>query len=745
MIWWKQLFTKKPLAQLLAEAEGDNRLRRVLGKIGLTSLGVGAIIGAGIFVMTGRVAAQDAGPAILLSFVVSGVGCLFAAMCYSEFASMAPVAGSAYTYAYTTIGELLAWIIGWDLVLEYAMACACVAASWAKYFNAFLNAYHFPIVPDYLMHDPFSPGGAWLNLPAALITLAVTVVLVIGIKESATTNAVLVGIKVGVILFVIFAGIAFVNPSNWTGIPARDRIRAEEQLAPILTQETRDTVEKVLGEIDGLPGDVAVRAELSRQLQNKLWGESRTYIPVPDKQDASEGGEEAWQKKVEEIRKEWGKKADERTKLLTFQVLALFNKKSAEAEGETPAEVQERLIKARQKRLKAAVDSELKQWKITEAEDLAKKEAIDKEQETDLPKTAEDKTVANAILVAVEKKAPEKATEKWGLLGHLGINKWLVPIDNTIRGPFAPYGLAGIIFGASIVFFAYIGFDAISTHAEEARNPKYDVPFAILGSLAICTVLYIGVAAVITGMVPYHDIDPEAAVSTAFLQKAATSNNVMLRYAGGLIAAGGLAGMTSVLLITFLSQARIFLAMARDGLLPPAIFGAIHPRFRTPHISTMLTGGIIAVVAAFTPILALEEMVSIGTLMAFVIVCAAVLLLRYQSPNAERPFRTPMLWLVAPLGILVNLIMMLFLPIVTWLRLVVWLVVGLAIYFGYGMWNSTLRHPAPGGPSPSGHGGEGPHLAPSTAGSPGAHFRSPDAPAYTDPPRDIDPRVKGKD
>jgi len=230
----------------------------------------------------------------------------------------------------------------------------------------------------------------------------------------------------------------------------------------------------------------------------------------------------------------------------------------------------------------------------------------------------------------------------------------------------------------------------VSTHSEEAKRPARDVPIAIIASLVVCTALYIGVAAVLCGMVPYYKINPDAAVANAFTQRGIEQNSPLLLGASGLISVGALAGMTSVLLITFLSQARIFLAMARDGLLPRRVFGAIHEKFRTPHISTMLTGGVIAVVAAITPILKLEEMVNIGTLMAFVIVCAAVMVLRLQRPDAPRPFKTPLIWVVGPLGILVNLIMMLFLPIDTWLRLVVWLVVGLCIYFFYGMSRSTI-------------------------------------------------------
>lgn len=513
---WKQLFATKSLETLLAEMAGENRLRRVLGPIALTSLGVGAIIGAGIFVMTGRAAALDAGPAIMLSYVVAGLGCAFAAFCYAEFASMVPVAGSAYTYAYATLGELFAWIIGWDLILEYAMGCATVAASWSGYFNEFLLAFTGREVPFQWCNDPFTVSGTGpdavrgvFNLPAVVIMAVVTVVLVVGIRESATTNAVLVMVKLAVVLFVIFVGWGYINRANWTSIPVTAR------------------------------------------------------------------------------------------------------------------------------------------------------------------------------------HIPEDPAEGWGVLGLLGLNRWLLPVDDSTRTPFSPYGISGIMLGASIVFFAYIGFDSISTHSEEARKPQRDVPIGILVSLTLCTVLYILVAAVITGMEPYHEIDIKAAVAAAFRRRAAQENSGLLNAAAGLIATGALAGMTSVLLVTFLSQARIFLAMARDRLLPPSVFGTIHPRFRTPHLSTMLTGAIICVVAALTPIRKLEEMVNIGTLMAFVIVCAAVLILRIKRPDAERPFRCPAVYVVAPLGIVVNFLMTLFLPWDTWVRLVVWLAIGLVIYFSYGFRHSV--------------------------------------------------------
>jgi amino acid transporter len=608
-MFWKQLFATKSLEILQAEVKGENRLRRVLGPVSLTALGVGAIIGAGIFVMSGRVAAQDAGPAVVLSFVVAGIGCLFAALCYAEFASMAPVAGSAYTYAYATLGELFAWIIGWDLVLEYAMACACVAASWSKYLNEFLLFFGLQ-VPAHLCADPFSTPGAWINLPALLITLMVTVILVIGIRESATTNAVLVAVKVGVVLFVLAAGIGFVSMRNWTEVPVTDRVLPEELLIPAQAKEVVEAKEHLSGEA-----------------------------------------------------------AKTRTRQIADQALAAYK-------------VGHR---------KEVAEQMFKEGRHSAAEAAAMAQQAEREYGAKLPRDAADKALVAEILTQAREKAPEKATDKWGVLGLMGLNRKLESIDDAVRSPFMPYGLAGIIFGASIVFFAYIGFDAISTQAEEAKKPQRDVPIAILASLVLCTLLYIGVAAVITGMMPYPEISSEAAVAAAFRQKAAGAANAgFLRWAALLISIGALAGMTSVLMITFLSQARIFLAMARDRLLPPGIFAAIHPRFRTPHRSTMLTGGLISLVAAFTPITKLEEMVNIGTLMAFVIVCAAVLLLRIRRPHAERPFRTPFLFVFGPLGIVVNLIMMLFLPLDTWIRLVVWLIVGLVIYFSYGMWHSVV-------------------------------------------------------
>jgi APA family basic amino acid/polyamine antiporter len=311
--------------------------------------------------------------------------------------------------------------------------------------------------------------------------------------------------------------------------------------------------------------------------------------------------------------------------------------------------------------------------------------------EKDLPTTDRDIAVAKAVLDKAKAKAPALINDKWGMVGQIGINKTLEKVDDAARSNFMPYGISGVMVGAALVFFAFIGFDSISTHSEEAIKPQRDVPFGIMASLGICTLLYVAVAGIITGMVPYPDIDVNAAVASAFTDRGAKDGNGLLNAAGGLIAAGALAGMTSVLLITFLSQARVFLAMARDGLVPSSIFGAVHAKFKTPHISTMITGGLMMVVAAFTPILKLEEMVNIGTLFAFVVVCSAVLILRIRRPEANRPFRTPLVYVVAPAGILVNLTLMFFLAPDTWIRLVVWLGIGLCIYFTFGIRNSVMR------------------------------------------------------
>jgi APA family basic amino acid/polyamine antiporter len=335
--------------------------------------------------------------------------------------------------------------------------------------------------------------------------------------------------------------------------------------------------------------------------------------------------------------------------------------------------------------------------RVEKVEDEVKKRfhRVDEEDKLKLNNiSAEDERRAAMVLKAAEGEAEKSTVENWGLLGAIGLDKSLAKVDNSTRTKFTPYGLSGVMLGAALVFFAFIGFDSISTHAEEAKKPQRDVPIGIIASLLICTILYILVSAVITGMEQYPWIDTKAAIASAFDDRANIeqgNQKQILKISAALIAGGGLAGMTSVLLITFLSQARVFLAMARDGFMPAGIFGAVHSKFKTPHISTMLTGGIICVVAAFTPIGDLEKMVNIGTLFAFVVVCGAVLMLRIKRPDVKRPFRVPGLFIVGPLGILVNVTMMMFLPLMTWLRLVVWLAIGLVIYFSYGYWNSHLR------------------------------------------------------
>jgi amino acid transporter len=608
---WNQLFAKKSLEMLHEEMKGENRLRRVLGPVGLTSLGIGAIIGAGIFVMTGRVAAESSGPAVMISFAVAGVGCALAAFCYAEFASMAPVAGSAYTYAYATLGEIFAWIIGWDLILEYAMSCATVASAWSEYFNKLLEVLFGPRaqVPDFLSNDPFSMPGAWINLPAVVILLLVTAVLVIGIRESAASNTALVLVKLGVVVFVIVVGVGYINPANWTTVNTEERkLPAELQIKDMAEQYAKEDMKLKGKDATARTGDLETMALATYHIRHL--NEIRADLQAHDKLDK-----------------------DAQTRLNT----------------------------------------------------------IEERYQAKLPEMPEDKKAVDVILSRAKEKAPDKEADSWGLLGWLGLNRWLVPVDNSTRSNFTPYGLSGIMLGAALVFFAFIGFDSISTHAEEAIRPARDVPIGILASLFVCTILYIAVAAVITGMEPYPLINPKAAIAAAFDERSKMEGgNQALKWSAGLIAAGGLAGMTSVLLITFLSQARVFLAMARDGLMPQRIFGAVHEKFRTPHISTMLTGGIMCVVAAFTPIQDLEKMVNIGTLFAFIVVCGAVLILRVKRPDAHRPFRCPGLFVVAPAGILVNFTMMLFLPATTWLRLVIWLGIGLVIYFAYGFWNSHV-------------------------------------------------------
>jgi len=485
------IFATKSIEQLKAESEvtGEHSLKRVLGPTNLVTLGIGAIIGTGIFVLTGQAAAQYAGPGIVLSMVVAGVASALAGLCYSEFASTVPIAGSAYTYGYATLGEFIAWIIGWDLILEYALGGATVAVGWSGHLTSFLHDFLGITIPASLASAPCTivPAAgcnpdAYLNLPAVLIAIAVTVLIVIGIKESANVNSVIVVIKVAVVLIVILGGAAYVNSANWQ---------------PIIPPNT----------------------------------------------------------------------------------------------------------------------------------------------------------------------------------GHFG-----------------EYGWSGVLRGAGVIFFAYIGFDAVSVAAQEAKNPQRDMPIGILGSLVVCTILYILVSGVMVGLVPYREMlgSPAPMVVAIRAAEAASGGSTLLRIMTMLVELGAIAGLSSVMVVLMMAQPRIFYSMSRDGLLPP-FARKIHPRFRTPHITSIITGVIVALAAGFTPIGALGELVSIGTLLAFVIVSIGVIFLRYRRPDLHRPFKTPLVPFIPILSALVSFALMLGLPFDTWLRLVIWMAIGLVLYFAYGYKHSELR------------------------------------------------------
>ncbi len=520
------LFYTKPLDLLLYESKESGGLKRSLTSLNLTTLGIGAIIGAGIFVLTGQAAAQYAGPAIVLSFVISGLACGFAGLCYAEFASMIPIAGSAYTYAYATLGEFLAWIIGWDLILEYLFAASTVAVGWSGYVVSFLKDLNIFIPPQFtgasgsVMIDV--PNMGWkplsdalvktlsasgiqadslthvtciLNIPAMFIVALLTTLLIIGIRESANFNNIMVITKVSVIIMFIGIGFMFVKSANWHPFIPENKVEA----API----------------------------------------------------SQYGSFMAWLKAY-----------------------------SAE---------------------------------------------------------------------------------------------------------FGKYGISGILRGAGVIFFAYIGFDAVSTAAQEAKNPQRDMPIGILGSLGVSTILYILVAIVLTGIVSYTTLNVADPVAVGV--DAMGKGMFWLR---PIVKIAAIAGLSSVILVMLLGQPRIFFSMSKDGLLPP-VFSTIHPKFKTPYVSTVITGTVAMIISGILPISILGELVSIGTLLAFIIVCISIIILRKSRPDIHRPFRTPWVPVVPILGASICFIQMASLPLDTWLRLIIWMAIGFAIYFFYGTKHSKIR------------------------------------------------------
>ena len=477
---------RKSLADLTRGSEaGRDGLAKTLGPWSITALGIGAIIGAGIFVLTGTAAARYAGPAIMLSFALGGVACAFVGLCYAELAAMVPVSGSSYAYTYATLGEIFAWIVGWDLILEYAAGAATVAVGWSGYAASLLGGFGVAVPPRFAAAPGTavtladgSHATALLDLPAALVVLALTALLVLGTRESARFNNVMVAVKLAVVALFVGFGAFAIDPAHW-----------------------------------------------------------QPFLPAND-------------------------------------------------------------------------------------------------------------------------------------------------------GGFGHFGWSGVLRGATVVFFAFIGFDAVSTAAQEAANPQRDMPIGILGSLVACTLLYVAVAAVLTGLVPFADLD----VADPIARGVDAIGRAWLSWP---VKAGALAGLTTVMLVLLYGQGRIFCAMAQDGLLPPA-FGRIHPRFGTPVMSQLLIGAVVAAVAALVPIGLLGEMVSIGTLLAFALVCGAVIRLRATDPDRPRPFRCPAVPLLPGLGILSCLVLMAGLPALTWLRLVVWLAIGLVVYATYGRHHATLGRDAPG-------------------------------------------------
>ena len=598
-----QLFAKKSLRVLLDEMAGEHRLKRALGPVTLTALGIGAVIGAGIFVATGKAANSTAGPALMISYGLAGLTCVFAALCYAEFASMAPVAGSAYAYAYTTMGELFAWIIGWDLVLEYAVGAATVANGWAGYFRSILE-------------------------------------------------------KVGIILPMVISGAphkydeGHVLP-NVVGQVARSEVSAE-----VLAKQNKESAKE--------QGDKPFSVT-QKVMKGTAWAkveDEKKKVPAPVLW--ADGGMRPADGICWVFDLKVGDKEESKTQTIVLGKV-----------GEAPVEAKIH------KREQAYINllAILVVLVVT---------AI-------LVKGISESASFNALMVIIKVVAvvfviivgasliigsgEQHWTENFAPFGWTGVGLFGNPMfGSEFNSAGEPVGM---IAGAAIIFFAYIGFDSVSTHAEEAKNPQRDVPIGIIASLIICTVLYIGVVAVLTGMIPFNNISTDAGVSDAFGKKG-------LGWAEIIISVAGVAGITSVLLVMMLSAPRVFLAMARDGLVPTKFFADVHPRFRTPWKSTILIGVFVATLAGFLPIDALLHLTNIGTLFAFIIVCGAVLIMRRTNPDAHRPFRCPLVPVVPILGMGLCFLLMLALPEANWFRLFAWLGLGLIIYFTYSRHHSVL-------------------------------------------------------
>ena len=540
----------KPVSAFEADMK-KSELKRVLTKWGLTSLGIGAIIGGGIFTLTGIAAHDYAGPALALSFVIAGVGCLFASLCYAEFASVLPVEGSAYAYAYGTIGEIFAWFIGWNLILEYMMGATTVAVAWSGYFSKLLGLFHIKL-PLGLLSDKVTATEKLNNAKA-----------VDAVKEYLATHA-----------SATFDQIK----SNFANAEFASAFKSLTTLKDFKNFATGEGVAKFSEHYSSI--------DLSGLVFN---------LPAL---------------------------------LITWVITAILVKGIKEA--------------AKTNNIIVVVKIAVVLFVI----------------------------IVGAFYVDVENWQPFIPTETTTIVD--GVEK-------------VNFGLGGVLTAATIVFFAYIGFDAVSTQAGEAINPKKDVPFAIIASLVICTVLYILVSLVLTGMVRFDQLDVTAPVASAF-------SGVGLKWATLLITIAATAGLMSVMLVMMLGQTRIFLGMAKDGLLPN-FFKELHPRFLTPHKSTILIGAIISIVAAVTPINKVSELCSMGTLLAFAMVCIAVMILRYKKPELDRPYKTPAVYIVGTLGVAFNIGLMTFVREETWHTFIIWGALGILVYFLYGKRNAKLNNP----------------------------------------------------